>query len=107
MPRRVRADKLAERRERAIHRGFLKPTHGNEFIEVDRRVASATRTMAESLKVHLEHDEAVGYPHHHARLASRQALVDGHISEQEAASATQLHRKADRAKHGVSQSSRT
>lgn len=57
---------------------------------------------AESLQYHRRHDAVPGSQHHHARLATRQALACEGIDELEAAKACKVQRLGGRLKHGIS-----
>jgi hypothetical protein len=92
-------DALIRRRDRAYNLGFLvaKPS-GTDLVCVPHVVAARTRTMAQSLVVHDRHDAVCGQHSHFARNATFHAKP--HVSEDEFAFASSLHKKANAAKHG-------
>ncbi len=90
---------LERRRTRARNRGFIRQRCSSDrvCILVDSCIAKQAKVVVKSMELHATHDAATGTPHHHARLASRAALAPSRELED----ATQIHRQAGRAKHGV------
>ena len=80
------------RRLRAIERGFLVTSEGKAWIQVDKAISKAASTSAESMSLHRIHDEMCETVHHHGRLASLQAALDGHLSAKQAKEAASIHR---------------
>ena len=48
--------------ERAVRRGFIVPRkeESNVYIEVDKRIALAVKTVHKSMKLHMDHDTVTG-----------------------------------------------
>eukprot|EP00929_Paragymnodinium_shiwhaense_P000324 TRINITY_DN100571_c0_g1_i1.p1 TRINITY_DN100571_c0_g1~~TRINITY_DN100571_c0_g1_i1.p1 ORF type:complete len:573 (+),score=72.24 TRINITY_DN100571_c0_g1_i1:107-1720(+) len=101
MPHTHSAAKSAERHQRAIDRGFLRPRRPDHtWIMAPSPMAPAVRTVAKAMATHVSLDEASGVSHHHlydAAQASR-ASLSPKVYEDILA----LSRAAGRAKHNVS-----
>mmetsp|Transcript_79643 Transcript_79643/g.237225 ORF Transcript_79643/g.237225 Transcript_79643/m.237225 type:complete len:459 (+) Transcript_79643:169-1545(+) len=98
-------EKLRARTQRAIAKGFIVPhsAPGKSYIEVDANIKKAAVAVVRSMEVHRHHDALSGSCHHHARLATFGARPL--LPPTEADAALRLHRRAGRAKHGVSRPS--
>ena len=94
--------RLAERRERALRRGFISPCSSTDFrhIRVPAAVASRTRSVAISLGHHHRHVELASVPTPFARAATR--AVQARIAPREFKRAMKAHDVANLAKHSWS-----
>ena len=75
MPGKHSACKLAERRARALQRGFLQPRPKDiQYVQVPCDIALKAKAEVKALALHSVLNKAAGKPHHfaaHAALAAR------------------------------------
>jgi hypothetical protein len=96
----------AERHARAVERGYLVKREAR-WIEVPPGLHEHARVVTDSLILHKEHDELASTSSHFARHASKAALDKGRLTDQQFRDALAVHRRANRAKHSVSQACRS
>ena len=99
MPPKYSPQKLEDRRVRAVRLGYLQPKKADQaFLLVPAETKHRALSMVKSLVLHDGHDRVAGVHHHYARHAAlRVAPV---VGEEAAQRAIQVHRLANRAKHG-------
>ena len=106
MPHCRSASAWEKRQARAVARGYIRSCPpGRNFISVCAAIRPEACEIIRSLEVHWKHDCLLSVPHHHARYATLSAWNKERISDGEARSALKLHRRAGKAKHGISRHS--
>ena len=92
---------LANRRLRALDRGFLVAKHGGvsgKYVLVANDIAPRVKAMADSLACHVDHDRIVGTSSHVARNATHVAKPLPPLAEVE--KPMKIDRAANLDKHG-------
>ena len=99
MPHKYSPQKLEDRRVRAVRLGYLQPKKADQaFLLVPAEIKHRALSMVKSLVLHDGHDRVAGVHHHYARHAALHAAPV--VGEDAARRAIQVHRLANRAKHG-------
>jgi hypothetical protein len=100
MPHRFSAVALEARRERARRRGYVSSVPpGFSMVCVPTSIATRVKEMAQSIAIHRQHIELVGFGTHYARSATAAAASHQLISPDSCKAAMAAHRTANRAKH--------
>lgn len=100
MPHRHSPAKLAERCDRAIRLGYLRPRPpGGRWVFVLAGLAPRVKSIAQSLSIQQQHAAIAGRRSHFARMASLVAHSQGRIHDAELSHALHVHRRAHHAKH--------
>ena len=105
MPHSHSIGKLRLRTQRALALGYAPSVAGGKCtISCSKSIEAAAVACVRSLDLHYQHDSVLplGMPaHHHGRLATREALLQGCIDKKAADAATAQHRTAGRKKHQI------